>query len=156
MKLPRHLATLRGPLNIAPMISVVLLLLIFFMLSSSFIIQPGFRVELPHSNYGQSVQADNLIVSILMPPERKDPTTGQPIKGDPFLFFNDQVIKLSDLDKRLHDLAKDRPPQTLVIKADKEAPHGLVVDIMNLAMGLNWSVVLATQRGEGKSDDLGP
>ena len=72
------------------------------------------------------------------------------------MFFNDQVIKLPELAKRLHDLARERPNQTLVIRADKETPHGLVVEVMNLALGLKWSVVLATQRMEEKSDGMEP
>jgi biopolymer transport protein ExbD len=156
MKLPRRLVTMQGALNVAPLISVVLLLLIFFMLSSSFIVQPGFRVELPRSNFGQSVQADNLFVSILMQPGRTDPATGKYIAPKPLVFFNDQIIELPDLEKRLNELAKDRLPQTLVIKADKGTPYGDVVTIMNMALALKWSVVQAMQREEGPHHAVEP
>lgn len=146
MKLPRRLTLLRGPLDLTPLVDVIFLLLIFFMLSSTFIVQPGFRVDLPRSTFGQAIRADNLMVSILLEPERQDPATGKLTKRESVLFFNDQIVKWSELEKQLRELAAKRSGQTLVIKADREVPQGLVVEIMNLALSLKWSVVLATSQ----------
>jgi biopolymer transport protein ExbD len=148
MKLPRRLQLLRGPLDLTPLIDVVFLLLIFFMLSSTLIVQPGFRIDLPRSTFGQATQTDNLIVSILMEPERRDPVTGQFLKREPILFFNDQVMDMTALQRRLQEIAQGRTGPSLVIKADQEVPHGVIVAIMNMALSLKWSIVLATQRPE--------
>ena len=146
MKLTRRLTFLRGPVDTAPLANVILLLLIFFMLGSTFVLQPGIKVELPRSAWGTGVPAQSHIVTVLLEPERRDPATGQVLPRAPFLFFNDEIMNLPDLEARLERLGKDHPGQTLVIKADREVPNGLIVEIMNVAMSEKWSVVLATQR----------
>jgi len=146
MKLTRRLTFLRGPVDTAPLANVILLLLIFFMLGSTFVLQPGIKVELPRSSWDFAVPAQSHIVTILLEPERRDPATGQALPRAPFLFLNDEIMNLPDLEARLERLGKDHPGQTLVIKADREVPNGVIVEIMNVAMSEKWSVVLATQR----------
>ncbi len=149
MKLVRRLTYLRGPIDTAPLANVILLLLIFFMLGSTFVLQPGIKVELPRSPFGVGVSAQSHIVTILLEPERRDPTTGEALPREPFLFFNDEMMKLPDLEARLQRVAHGHAGQTLVIKADRAVPNGLLVEIMNVAMTARWSVVLATQRPDG-------
>jgi biopolymer transport protein ExbD len=136
-------------MDMTPLIDVVFLLLIFFMLSSSFILQPGIRVELPRSRYGKGTTTDRLIVSVMLEPERVDAKTGLGTKRAAFIFFNDQLMTFDDLQKALGQVAKKRSNQALVLKADKAVPMGLVVDIMNTAMASGLSVVIATQRNDG-------
>jgi biopolymer transport protein ExbD len=136
-------------MDMTPLIDVVFLLLIFFMLSSSFILQPGIRVELPRSRYGKGATTDRLIVSVMLEPERVDAKTGLGTKRAAFIFFNDQLMTFDDLQKALVQVAKKRSNQALVLKADKAVPMGLVVDIMNTAMASGLSVVIATQRNDG-------
>jgi len=149
MKLARR-SFLRGPVDTAPLANVILLLLIFFMLGSTFVLQPGIKVSLPRSPFGVGVPAQSHIVTVLLEPERRDPATGQVLPREPFLFFNDEIMRLPDLETRLERLAKGHPGQTLIVKADRDVPNGLVVEIMNVAMAERWSVVLATQRPEGQ------
>ena len=44
-----------------------------------------------------------------------------------------QPTTLADLQKALREEARRTPNQELIIKADKQVPHGVVVDILNLA-----------------------
>lgn len=144
-RLQPRLALLRGPTSLVPLITVVFLLLLFFLLGSSFVTQPGFVVELPKSSLGVRLPSGGWIVSVTLTPE---------IKGGggrkPLIFCRDELVDLPGLRKLLEEAGRGRPPQTLVIRADQEAPAGLLVEIMNAALAQKWSVLLAT-RAEDQS-----
>lgn len=146
IKLARHYQPLRGPIDMAPLVNVVLLLLIFFMLSSTFVLQPGIRVDPPRSLYGPGAPSNTFIVSVMLEPEKHDPTTGALLPRQPVIFFNDQILSLPDLQKALQEVTKKSSGAPIVLKADKEVPLGLVTDIMNAAMANGLSVVIATQQ----------
>lgn len=151
LKLPRHLTVLRGPIDMAPLAGVILLLLIFFMLSSTFVLQPGIRVDPPRSLYGTGAPSNSLIVSVMLEAERRDATTGVVQPRQPVIFFNDQILSLPDLQKTLQQLNKKYSGSPLVLKADKDVPLGLLTDIMNAAMASGLSVVIATQQLDGSN-----
>ncbi len=62
--LQRRVQPLRGLVDVAPVLNVILLLLCFFLLSSSFIMQPGIKVDLPRSAYAEGSPASRLIVAV--------------------------------------------------------------------------------------------
>jgi biopolymer transport protein ExbD len=150
MRLPRRLPLLCGPLDAAPAVTVVLLLLFFFVLSTSFVLQPGIKVELPRSPWGAGLSAQSPIVTVFLGPERQD-ADGVSQPRQPMLFFNDEIIQMPDLEERLEKMGHAAAPgaaRSLMIKADRDVPNGVIVEIMNMAMAQKWSVVLATQRPE--------
>src|SRR5271155_5862216 len=87
--LTRRLQPLRGVLDLAPVVNVVLLLLCFFLLSSSFVLQPGIKIDPPRSVIGVGTPASRLIVAVTFPPAQLD-ANGAPMKREPVLYFNDQ------------------------------------------------------------------
>lgn len=146
MKLHRRFQPNRGPIDMTALVDIVLLLLIFFMLSSSFVTQPGIRVDPPRSLYGVGSQANPLIIAVVQPPAQIDPQTGLPVPQDAFLFFQDRLMNLADLDRALAAIPQDSFSQPVVLKSDKETPLGLVTDVMNTAMRHGFSVIIATER----------
>lgn len=147
MKLPRRHAFLRGPLDAAPAINIVLLLLIFFLLGSSFVLQSGIKVDLPRSPFSSAFPEQAPIVTVLLEPEHRDPATGQAQPRQPIIFFNNEIVKLGDLPSRLEKVGRGGG-RSLMLKADRDVPNGTLVEIMNLAMAQKWSVILATERGD--------
>jgi biopolymer transport protein ExbD len=148
-RLPRRFQPLRGPMDMTALIDVVLLLLFFFMLSSSFIVQPGIRVDPPRSLFGVGARANPLMVTVMLEPARRDPATGLLLERKPFLFFQDQLVTLEELSASLASLPKEQLSQPVVLKADQYVPLGLVTDIMNAAMARGYSVVIATEETAG-------
>jgi len=133
MKLHQQVQILRGPLDLAPFIDVVLLLLIFFLLSSSFVLQTGIKVTPPSTMDGaHGVTNVRHILAIAA----ADP---------PLIFFNDQITDREKLTDQFEKIAGDGKGNSLVIKADRSVPYGTVVDIMNQALAAGLSVVVATQ-----------
>ena len=120
MTFATHVELAKGRIDAAPMVNVVFLLLIFFVLSSSFVLQPGIKVDLPSSSVKTPGAFQGLVVTVT----RNDA-----------LFFNEERTSLEGLQKSLQEAAaRGTGPQELVIKADRQVPHGTVVQIMSLAI----------------------
>ena len=130
MKFRQHSEFKKGQLDIAPLIDVVFLLLIFFMLTSSYIFQPGIKIDLPKAVTSQAIQQRNLIVII---DERNR------------LFFENRRVSLEEL-KRDLSRKKDQG-RPLLIKADQKASLGTVVRIWDLCreLGLTQINIATTQ-----------
>lgn len=105
----------KGQLDIAPLIDVVFLLLIFFMLTSSFIFQPGIKINLPKALTSEVIQRENLIIVI-----REDNT----------LLIDERPVSQEELNSRLGIAAKESKP--ILIKADRKAALGKVVEIWDM------------------------
>ena len=104
--------------NLLPLIAVVLLLLIFFMVSSTFVLKPGIQVSLPKSTMAERREPEN--VTLILTRERA-------------LYLNDRRVTVPELWGRLVDMYRRRPDFMLVIKADRQVPHGSVVEVMDIA-----------------------
>ena len=118
-RLKRRTEIKKGQLDIAPLIDVVFQLLIFFMLTSNFVFQPGIQVSLPKAITSEVINSENIIVTV----------TGQDL-----LFWNDKPITIVDLSSRLREAAADN--KSLLLKADKNASLGRVVEIWDLCRDL--------------------
>ncbi len=118
MRFKRNVAIAKGLMDMTPLIDVVLLLLIFFMLSSSFIFNPGVKVDLPEYTSSESLEESDIVVTITR---------------DLLYLYNDNSIAFQELQRRLNRAASENPNARLVIKAAREVPHGDVVRVMVMA-----------------------
>ncbi len=105
-------------INITSLIDVLFLLLIFFMVSSTFLEQPGIKLELPQAQSATIV-------------EQKDYTLFVDKDGD--MFLNDEKLTLEKLEARLKKALPDMKDAALVLKADENVTHGVVVRVMDAA-----------------------
>ena len=120
MKLKRTVFLEKGRLDITPLIDVVFLLLIFFMLTSSYIFQPGIRVNLPKAVTSEVLHKELLIVTIT---------------EDGGVFINERPIKGDELISRITIAARDDQP--LLIRADKKSNLGKVIEIWDICRQLD-------------------
>jgi biopolymer transport protein ExbD len=141
--LNRRLQPLRGLVDLTPMLNVVLLLMCFFLLSSSFVLQPGIKVDLPRNTFATGSPASRLIVAVTLSPQQFD-DKGAPLPRQPVLYFNDQIVTLDGLRAALGQLPASRIKPTLVVKADKEVPLDLITSLIDVAHP-RFSVEIATQ-----------
>jgi biopolymer transport protein ExbD len=142
--LSRRVQPLHGLLDLVPVVTVVLLLLMFFLLSSSFVLQPGIKIDPPRSSFYSETPSSRLIVAVTLPPAQTD-ASGIVLPRQPVLYFNDQIVTLDGLDAALGRLPVGRSTPTLVIKADKDVPLDVVTSVMNAAFAHRLSVHLTTQ-----------
>ncbi len=105
-------------INITSLIDVLFLLLIFFMVSSTFVEQPGMKLELPESKSAASEKIKDLILEI---------------KTDDSLILNNEPVSMDNLENKFKELLPNLEEKSLVLKADKNVSHGTVVAVMDLA-----------------------
>lgn len=125
----------RTTINITPLIDVLFILLIFFMVSSSFIEQPGMKLELPTIQSKEVARVENLVMHISKEGE---------------IFLADKPVTLDNLGAEIEAMIPNIQEKTLILKADKEAQHGLIVEIMDIAKrsGLTKIVIGAKVNSE--------
>jgi len=106
-------------IDIAPLIDIVFQLLIFFMLTSSFIMQPGIKVDLPKAVTSEVVKYENIEILIT---------------AENVTYLNGKVVTMQELKAFLKEAAKRN--QTVLIKADRRSSLGRVVEIWDLGRDL--------------------
>jgi len=121
MHFKKHMELEHGlkQIDIAPLIDVVFQLLIFFMLTSSFIMQPGIKVNLPKAVTSEIVKYENIEIIV---------------SGENVTYFNGKVTTAQELNKLLKQVAKRNQP--VLIKADRRASLGRVVEIWDMCRDL--------------------
>lgn len=121
--------------EITPLVDMVFLLLIFFMLSTTFIVSPGIKVNLPQSS-AEKVTHEKKEVQVVITEDNK-------------VFVESMLVDMEGLEQRLVEAAQQDPQTLVIIKADAKALHGKVVEVMDLAKqsGLN-RMAIATQPKE--------
>ncbi len=102
-------------INVTPFVDVMLVLLIIFMVTAPMMIE-GVEVSLPQTT-AKSVKTseDPLILSVTK-------------EGG--IFLERTEIKPEDLENRLKSILKYRDNNEILLKADKDALHGFVVQVM--------------------------
>ena len=105
-------------INVTPLVDVVLVLLVILMVASTYIVAQTMKVNLPKAKMSDGT-ADK-------------PNTVQLFKNGE-LRFNEQPVTDQELPGRIKDVLSADSEISLVISADKEATHGQVVHVMDMA-----------------------
>jgi len=108
---------------IVALIDILIVLLIFLMVTTTFKQQPALRLALPESTQAQKTGSNEdapLVLSIDQEGVLRLGTEAMPVAAD--------ALK----DKLLAELAK-RPSLKLAISADKKAPFGQIIKVMDAA-----------------------
>lgn len=121
-------------INITSLIDVCFLLLIFVMISSTFVEQPGMKLELPEAKTATTERIADLVLEI---------------KPDGTMLLNQESISLEKIGEKFKQLLPSLEKKSLILKADKSVAHGTVVKVMDLAKlnGLE-KLIIATQVGK--------
>ena len=136
MKFRRHLKITSGKLDMTPLIDIVFLLMMYFMLTSTFIMQPGIKINLPSALSTESMEKKQVIVCLT---------------ADGSIFCEEKSITIEALKNILETESRRNPEIMLIIKGDYDVAHGKVVEVMDLAKvsGVS-SLAIATQPVEEK------
>lgn len=132
MRFKRHMELEHGlrQIDITPLIDMVFQLLIFFMLTSSFIIQSGIKVNLPKAVTAEQGREENVIITI---------------SRENVLYLDKKVLTNRELKDVLSRAQKDNVP--VLIMADQYASMGRVVEVWDMARDSGVEEVnIATER----------
>jgi biopolymer transport protein ExbD len=111
-------------IDIAPLIDMVFQLLIFFMLTSSFVMQPGIKVNLPKAVTSEVVKYENTEIVV---------------SSENVIYLNGKVVTTQELKTLLKQVAKMK--QGILIKADRRASLGRAVEIWDMCRDLGVSQI---------------
>jgi biopolymer transport protein ExbD len=126
-----HQRLFKGPIDVVPLVNVVLLFMLFFILQSPFVMQPGISVTLPTASFASGVPYGSMVVLI---------------SQEGMMFFNDERTTMEGLGSALSQSIYDHPEAALVIEADGRVPQSTIVQVYNVAMAAGVKkVVLATR-----------
>ncbi len=102
----------------AAMTDIVFLLLIFFLLSSSFIVQTGIKVDLPAATSPENQDAARIVLSVTK---------------DEDVFVNEKKVAWSDIQKELESLLESSKDKLVVVRGDRHLSLGKTVEVMDIA-----------------------
>jgi biopolymer transport protein TolR len=109
---PSRNRSVMSEINVTPLVDVMLVLLIIFMVTAP-LLQQGVDVNLPKAK-GKD-----------LPPEERLSIV---IKRGGEIYLNDNHISMAELAKKLAAISGRNP--NVFLKADKDVPYGLVVQVM--------------------------
>jgi biopolymer transport protein ExbD len=107
----------RISINITSLVDVLFLLLIFFIVSSTFLEQPGMKLDLPKTTEKKAVQMEGYTLFIT---------------SDGDLFLNEERVDTGSLMDRLKAIVPEVEEKGLILKADEKIRYGLVVEVMDI------------------------
>ena len=128
MRFRKHLEIEKGQkeINITPLVDMVFLLLIFFMLTSSFIVLPGIKINLPKAVTSEVIKEKNIIITI---------------NDENVIFLDGKLITPEELTEYLKTIVASKQQKPLLIKADKNTQMGTVVRIWDICRKVGLSQI---------------
>ncbi len=111
MKTTRN-RTVLSEINVTPFVDVMLVLLVIFMVTAP-LLQQGVDVNLPKAK-GKDLPPDERISLV--------------IKRNRTIYMNDTPTSMQEMRQKLEAISRLNP--NVFLKADKDVPYGLVVEVM--------------------------
>jgi len=104
-------------INVTSLIDVMFLLVIFFTVSSTFRNEPAIQLSLPRSSTAEEVAVTPSVVYLTRDAE---------------IFVNEEPVSRTDLMQYLRRLNATTGEDRIVLRADQDAAHGSVVELIDL------------------------
>jgi biopolymer transport protein TolR len=101
-------------INVVNLVDVVLVLLIIFMIAAP-MLQSGIDINLPKTKASQEDLGEGVVVSI---------TRGEKI------YVDERVTNLDRFESILSDATRKKGSKSVYLRADKDIPYGLVIDVV--------------------------
>lgn len=129
MKLKSRRGGVHSNVDMTPMIDIVFQLILFFLVSTTFAILPGIKLNLPASHTSEGTAAQGITIST---------------DADGLMFFNEKEISFDELGRELvmfdtGDTQKQDFPVSL--EADSEVTNGTIVKIFDVIRESGYSVI---------------
>lgn len=103
-------------IDLTPMLDIVFIMLIFFIVTTSFVREAGVEVKRPQAASAQKQAATSIYVAVT---------------ADGEIWVDRKAVTLPALRAAVARIRLENPEATGVVQADKDARHGLVVDVMD-------------------------
>lgn len=129
MRLRSKRGQIQSNVDMTPMIDIVFQLILFFLVSTTFAILPGIKLNLPTSRTSEGTSVQGITISA---------------SADGTLFFNEKEVELDELGNELvmfdtGDTKKADFPVSL--EADSEVTNGVIVGLFDVIRESGYSVI---------------
>ena len=117
MKIKTH----REPMtsfNTISLTDIIFLLLVFFLLSSTFVLQPGIKVQLPTTTHTDISSEKSIVISLT-----KEGT----------IYLNDELINRVELGARLRQMVLNVGNPIIALRSDKASTIENLIEVMDIA-----------------------
>ena len=138
MKLKTRRAQTKSNVDMTPMLDVVFQLIIFFLVSTTFSILPGIKLNLPQSRTAEGTNTMGLTITA---------------QSNGNLYFNDKQVSIEELKGELAsfetgDVSKEDFPISL--EADSDVTNGTVVSLFDVIRECGFSMINLRTTSEKK------
>ena len=117
MKIKAHIEPLTT-FNTISLTDIIFLLLIFFLLSSTFVLQPGIKVQLPTTTTTDISSEKSIVISVA-----KDGT----------VYLNDNLVNKLELGAQLRQRVLAVGMPIIVLRVDKDLSMERLVEVMDIS-----------------------
>ena len=125
-------------INITSLIDVLFLLLIFFLVSSTFLEQPGMKLDLPETSGKEVTRVEGHTIFITK---------------EESLYLNDKAIPIETLLVRLKEMIQKPEESEITLKADEKVRYGFVVEIMDIIKKSGIQKLILATRLKEETDE---
>lgn len=103
-------------IDMTPMLDIVFIMLIFFIVTTSFVKEAGIEVNKPAAAKASASQSANIFVAI---------------NNNGEIWLDKRRVDVERVSANIEKLLAEQPTEVVVIQADKDAKHGVVVKVMD-------------------------
>ncbi len=114
-------------INITPFTDVILVVLIIFMITSPFLITGALKVKLPQSSASETTVANDIEVYL---------------NNKNQIFLDDKIVDITELPSALQAEFIQKNNRDVIVKADKDAVYGSVVQLLDALKNAGASKLL--------------
>jgi biopolymer transport protein ExbD len=123
------------PINLTPLIDMVFILLIFFMVTSSFVKETGIDVDRPSAATATVKQQAAILIGV---------------NAEGEVWIDKRRVDIRAVRANVERLHAENPEGAVVIMADREAPTGVVIRVLDQSRlaGVESVSIAAAREGE--------
>ena len=103
-------------IDMTPMLDIVFIMLIFFIVTTVFVKEAGIEVNKPNGSLAVMPKNANIFIAIT---------------EDGKVWIDKRPVETELVRSNLERLMAEQPSDVIIIQADKEAEHGLVIEVMD-------------------------
>ncbi len=121
-------------IDMTPMLDIVFIMLIFFIVTTSFVKEAGIEVNKPKAAHQTKQKSANIFIAI---------------KGSGEVWMDKHRVDIERVGATIEKMLAEQPTDVVIIQADKDAKHGVVVKVMDAikeaGSGLRISIAAAKE-----------
>jgi biopolymer transport protein ExbD len=118
----------QAEIDITPMMDIVFIMLIFFIVTTSFVKEAGIDVNKPEAAQAQKKPSATIFIAI---------------RANGEIWMDKRPVDVERVSANIERLRAESPTDTIIVQADKEAKHGVVMEVMDQIKTADPSLVIS-------------